>query len=92
MPWTGKGPGSPAVATERTSTRTNVFVSWNGDTRVAKWTVLAGASATALVPVASVARTGFETTIGIPTTFRHVQVQAHDAAGTLLAATNPTAI
>ena len=92
MPWTGEGPGSPAVATARTSASTKVYVSWNGDTRVAKWSVLAGTSATSLAQVASVARTGFETTISIPATYTHVQVQAHDATATLLATTKPTAV
>jgi hypothetical protein len=92
MPWMGKGPGVPALATERASAHTNVYVSWNGDTRVARWSVLAGTSAAALAEVATVARTGFETTVGIAPAFTHVQVRALDATGTALAATNPTAI
>ena len=92
MPWTGQGPGSPAVATARAAAHTSVYVSWSGDTRVAKWTVLAGTSAGSLAEVASVARAGFETTISIPPAYTHVQVQASDATGTLLATTNPTAV
>jgi hypothetical protein len=92
MPWTGVGPGSPAVAVERASGHTSVYVSWNGDTSVASWTALAGTSANNLAPVATVARTGFETAISIASKFTYVQIQARDASGTVLATTKPTAV
>jgi len=87
MPWTGAGPGLPAVATRRSGSHTDVFVSWNGDTRVTRWTALAGTSATNLAPIGSVPRTGFETTLRIPRSHTHLRVRATDAGGRALATT-----
>jgi hypothetical protein len=81
LPWTGEASGTPAVATQQTTTGTNVYVSWNGDTRVARWTALGGTSATKLAPLASVPRTGFETLIRVPRSFTHLRVQGTDASG-----------
>src|SRR6266702_3764197 len=38
----------------------SVYASWNGATRVASWSVLAGPTATSLQPVAHATRGGFE--------------------------------
>lgn len=73
----------PRVATSSGGRRTTVWVSWNGDTRASKWRVLAGSSSSSLRSAATVARSGFETAIGISrTTF--VQVQALDSKGHVL--------
>lgn len=92
LPWTGAADGVPAVATRRSTTATSVYISWNGDTRVATWTALAGSSPGALTPVASVARTGFETSISIAPALTHVQVRGSDSAGTALTTTEVIAI
>jgi hypothetical protein len=84
IPWSGEGIGTPAIVAERTAGHTNVYVSWNGDSRVTRWTVLAGNSPTHLAPARSVARAGFETLIQIPRAFTHVQARGTDAAGTPL--------
>jgi len=84
-PWSGQAPGTPSVAVSGTA----VSVSWNGATNVASWRVLAGASTTTLAPVASGAKTGFQTTISLPTAAAYVAVQALDATGAVLA-TSPT--
>ena len=59
-------------------------MSWNGATNVASWRVLAGASASALTPVASAPKTGFQTTISVPVSAAYVAVQALDASGAVL--------
>jgi hypothetical protein len=65
-----------------------VYASWNGATQVARWRVLAGASKTALRPVADVPRRGFETGIAIHTRSRYIEAQALTASGRLLATSN----
>jgi hypothetical protein len=95
-PWAGLGVGAPAVAARRGSAQTSVYVSWNGDTRVAWWTVLAGEGSSAglrsLRPVARTARTGFETLIEVPATVTHLRVRASDRAGGTLATSSPLAV
>jgi hypothetical protein len=71
------------VATSQ-GTTANVYVSWNGATRVASWRVLAGSAANALQAVVTTGRQGFETQIPIATQ-PYVAVQALDAAGRTLA-------
>jgi len=92
MPWIGSGAGAPAVATARTSDHVSIWVSWNGDTRVRRWTALAGASATALAPVATAVRTGFETVLRISPALKHLQLRGTDATGAVLTSTAPIAI
>ena len=61
-----------------------MFASWNGATEVARWEVLAGASAGALSPVTAVARTGFETSISAATSGPFVAARALDGNGAVL--------
>jgi hypothetical protein len=61
-----------------------VAVSWNGATGVAFWRVLAGVSGSRLAPVATAAKTGFETTIAVRTAAPYVAVQALDAKGAVI--------
>jgi hypothetical protein len=99
LPWSGK-PASPpavaAVATPGANGGATVYASWNGATEVASWNVLVGAAPTSLKPVASAAKTGFETAIplaqGTPAQAvagDYVAVQALNAGGTVLAS-SPT--
>lgn len=78
--WVGTPPVSAlAVKSETEGENSRVWVSWNGDTRVRTWRVLAGG--TQLTAVAQVDRDGFETSIpvtGQPARFRLVGL---DAAG-----------
>ncbi|HZL54576.1 MAG TPA: arylsulfotransferase family protein [Solirubrobacteraceae bacterium] len=84
--WVSLGAGAPAVAAQRSAGRTSVYVSWNGDTRVSQWTVLAGeGSSTGLRALRPVARRGFETVIEVPAAVTHVRVRGSDAAGRTLA-------
>jgi hypothetical protein len=61
-----------------------VYASWNGDTRTSSWSVLAGPSAEQLSPVATAARSGFETAIALPGPEPFVAVQALGGAGEVL--------
>ncbi len=81
FPWVGAPAAAPAIA--QTSGGRNVYASWNGATEVARWEVLAGASAESLTPAGSAARTGFETRIRTDGG-AYVAVRALDAAGQVL--------
>jgi len=84
-PWSGQPTGSPAVAANAAGAGTlAVSVSWNGATSVASWRVLAGASPTALAPLAAAAKTGFQTTITAHSAGPYVQVQALDESGAVI--------
>jgi hypothetical protein len=81
-PWRGLPRTAPSVAARRgAGGATTLWVSWNGATEVAAWRVLAGASPGALTPVATAAKTGFETAIASAGTGPYVAVQALDGAG-----------
>jgi hypothetical protein len=85
FPWTGSAPGVPAIAAAAApGGRATVYASWNGDTRTASWRLLAGASAQTIAPVATVARSGFETSMTTPGAAPYVAVQALDASGAVL--------
>jgi hypothetical protein len=79
--WSGTPVTLPAVAVKTSGGRSTLYVSWNGTTRTAKWRVLAGSSSGSLHPVATVAKTGFETAISLPDGVGFVAVQALDADG-----------
>jgi len=84
QPWSAQAPGAPSVAVSGST----VAVSWNGATNVASWRLLGGASASALSPVASAPKTGFQTTISVPASVTYVAVQALDASGAVLGASH----
>ncbi len=85
--WTGAPSEPPAVAfvPAAGSVPAAVYASWNGDTRTAAWRVLAGPSPSTLTPVASAARSGFETAIALPAPAPALAVQALAADGSVLA-------
>lgn len=66
-PWTGS-PATSAIGvkSEAAGENSRVFVSWNGDTRVRTWRILAGGATGPLTHSADVPRTGFETMAEIP--------------------------
>jgi hypothetical protein len=90
--WSGSPPGSPDVATRRSVTHTDVYVSWNGDTNVTHWTVLAGASPITLAPAATSKRTGFETRLSVPSSDTHVAVSGNNSSGTTITTSRVTTI
>jgi hypothetical protein len=81
VPWTGRAAGTPTVVTARSHTHTEAFVSWNGDTRVARWVALSGTDASTLSPIGSVARTGFETGMRLSRNIVRLAVRGVDASG-----------
>ncbi|HUH81574.1 MAG TPA: arylsulfotransferase family protein [Solirubrobacteraceae bacterium] len=90
-PWSARGEGSPALAVRPGDGGTlSVSASWNGSTEVASWRVLAGATAASLAAAATAPRSGFETTIAVPSgAGPYVAVQALDSSGTLIGTSAP---
>jgi hypothetical protein len=83
--WKGQPTTAPSVlASSGASGTTSVAVSWNGATEVASWQVLAGAAPSALAPAASAAKSGFQTSISVPSAGPYVEVQALNAAGSVI--------
>ena len=84
-PWSAQPKTAPAVVAKASGSSISVAVSWNGATNVASWRVLAGSSSTSLAPVATAAKSGFQSTITAPGAGPYVAVQALDASGAVLA-------
>jgi EmrB/QacA subfamily drug resistance transporter len=78
-PWTGLPLNPPAGAARAKDGRTTVYASWNGTTEVLSWRVLAGPSASRLAVVATAAKSGFETAIPLPQSYKIFRVEALDA-------------
>ncbi|HXN39779.1 MAG TPA: arylsulfotransferase family protein [Solirubrobacteraceae bacterium] len=93
--WTGAPSEPPAIAAAPSgaggSGPLTVYASWNGDTRTASWQVLGGPSPAQLAPIASAARSGFETAITLPGPQADVAVQALGASGEVLGTSRTTA-
>ena len=84
-PWSATAPGRPSLAAKAAGPGAiSVAASWNGSTNVASWRVLAGTTATALAPLATAPRNGFETTQTVRTAGPYVAVQALDGSGNVL--------
>ena len=88
--WIGQPAEPPAIALERgEDDAVTVFASWNGATEVASWRVLSGPSADDLSEIGSAARAGFETAIGGLVADSYIVVEALDAGGAVLGASDP---
>jgi hypothetical protein len=86
-PWSAQPTTAPAIAVQAGaggSGTATVEASWNGATAVASWQVLAGTSAESLVPVLTVPRSGFQTTIPVSTAEPDLAVRALSATGQVL--------
>jgi EmrB/QacA subfamily drug resistance transporter len=88
-PWVGEPLTAPAGAARDADGRTTVYASWNGATQVASWRVLAGPSPARLSAVTSAPRSGFETAIPVSAGHESFEVQALDAAGRAIGASQP---
>ncbi len=88
-PWSGQPVTPPSAAATAAGNGTTVYASWNGATAVGSWQVLAGPSASALAPVATAGRNGFETSIAVASGGPYFAVRALDASGNTLG-TSPT--
>jgi len=82
--WVGTPYFPPSGAARKSKGRVTVYASWDGDTQVTAWKVLAGSNPNHLPVVARKAKTGFETAIQLPKAARVYKVQAFDAKGHLL--------
>jgi hypothetical protein len=83
--WTGQPAGEPAAAARPGPAGASVvYASWNGATRVARWTVLAGSSPNKLAQAGSRGAHGFETAITVNNPGPYFAVTANDASGQAL--------
>ena len=85
-PWSGQPAAAPAIAVQAAAAGATVQASWNGATDVASWQVLggpgAGGSSENLVPLTTVPRHGFQTTIPVSAgAGTYVAVRALSATG-----------
>jgi hypothetical protein len=88
-PWVGLPLTAPAAAARQVNGATTVYASWNGATQVSSWRVLAGSTSNQLSKVATVARSGFETAIAVPSNYQSFKVQALDASGRVIGTSHP---
>jgi hypothetical protein len=88
-PWIGKPLTAPAGAARQAGGKTTVYASWNGATEVVSWRVLAESTPGRLTAVASAARSGFETTIPVPASYKSFEVEALDTKGRAIGASRP---
>lgn len=88
-PWVGEPLTSPSAVASQKNGRTTVYVSWNGATQAVSWRVLAteGTHRTTVVP--SSAKTGFQTAIPVPGSYKSLEVQALDSAGKVIGTSSP---
>jgi hypothetical protein len=86
-PWTGIPLYPPAVAsTKGRGNAVTVYASWNGDTQVRSWQILAGKNPSSLRPVGRAKRkVHFQTKITVHTAGRWVAARARDGSGKVLA-------
>ena len=77
--WTGIPYFPPSGAVRNNQGKATVYASWDGDTQVVSWRVLAGTSASSLKAVASTTKSGFETSIPLTSSYKVYEVQALDA-------------
>jgi EmrB/QacA subfamily drug resistance transporter len=91
--WVGLPLYPPAGAARQVHGKTIVYASWNGATQVASWRVLgAENNAPSSSPVASAAKTGFETAIQMPSSsvaYKSFEVEALDANGKVIGTSKP---
>lgn len=83
--WSGQPDTGPTATARRGRRSTTVDAIWNGATAVARWRILAGATAKKLATVATVSWNGLDTRATIRRTPKLVRVAALDSTGTVLA-------
>ncbi len=79
-PWEGMPETKPAGAARRDGSAIEVYASWNGATKLASWRVLgASVAGGAMHQIATVPKSGFETSVSAPSGYASFEVQALDA-------------
>jgi hypothetical protein len=86
--WVGRPFYPPSVAVTSSGSQITVYASWNGSTETTEWQVLAGSKAKKLKLVATVAKSGFETSIPVSVNGPYFQVRALNAAGQVIGESN----
>jgi EmrB/QacA subfamily drug resistance transporter len=84
--WIGLPLSPPVGVAHRTNGKTTVYMSWNGATQVVSWRILAGPSTGKLTVVATTTKSGFETAIPMPQSYKSFKVEALTANGRVLGA------
>jgi hypothetical protein len=84
--WHGHPTDVPAIAVANGK----VYASWNGATEVRRWRMMTGDKTGALKAGPTVAKSGFETALALPSSGKYVAVQALDANGKVLAVSKTT--
>ncbi|HXB64651.1 MAG TPA: arylsulfotransferase family protein [Solirubrobacteraceae bacterium] len=83
--WSGQPTAPPAIVVQAAGAGATVLASWNGATDVASWQALGGSSPETLAPLATVARSGFQTAIPVSAAAgSYVAVRALSAGGQVL--------
>ena len=77
--WVGTPFYAPSGAVRNNHGKATIYASWDGDTQVVSWRVLAGSSAKSLKAVATATKAGFETTIPLSGSAKVYEVQALDS-------------
>jgi hypothetical protein len=91
--WQAAPATKPAVAVQRNSDGSaDVYVSWNGATEVAAWSLLGGSASDALSKLLTARRSGFETYVQLPKAPAYISAVAVDRKGTRLATSRPVAV
>lgn len=86
--WVGIPYFPPSGAVRNNAGKATVYASWDGDTQVVGWRVLAGNSAQSLKTVATKSKSGFETTIPLTKTYKAYKVQALGPKSKVLGTSN----
>jgi hypothetical protein len=84
FPWSATPAAPPALGVKDSGEATTLYASWNGATGVSKWAIFAGGSASALLPLETVATSGFETAIAVGSDDAYYLAQALGPEGQLL--------
>jgi len=87
--WIGSPTSPPAGAVRISEGITKVYASWNGDTEVTSWRVLAGPAPGELAPIVTKPKSGFETAITVKAGYRAFEVQALNSKGQVIGTSKP---
>jgi hypothetical protein len=91
--WQAAPATKPAVVVQRSNDGSaDVYVSWNGATEVAAWSLLGGSASNRLSKIANVRRNGFETHVQLPNAPAYLAVAAVDAKRATLARSRTIAV
>ncbi len=82
--WVGSPNYPPSIAALAKNGQTTVYASWNGATEITRWELFGGRSRSILLPITTVAKSGFETSIPVTSGGPFFQVKALNAAGAVI--------